>query len=62
MKANGLEGSIDSGLRTWTVDRHREERSLERIWAYRSDADIETVRRAIGNDPVRIGALVELAY
>ena len=62
MKANGLEGSIDSGLRTWTLDRHREERSLERIWAYRGDADIETVRRVIGSDPVRLGALVEQVY
>ena len=62
MKANELDGSVESGLRTWTLDRHREERALERIWAYRGDADIETVRRVIANDPVRLGALVEQVY
>ena len=62
MKANGLTGNIESALRTWTLDRHREERCIKRIWLYRGDKSIDTVRNVIKKDPVRLGALTEQAY
>lgn len=59
MKINGLTGSVDSSLRTWTLDRHRNGRAIRLIWAYRGDNDIESVKRIVRGDPVRLGALVE---
>lgn len=62
MKNNGLSGSVDSALRTWTLDRHRGGAGLRLIWAYRGDNDIESVKRLVRRDPVRLGALVEKIY
>ncbi len=62
MADNGLTGSIDSALRTWTLDRHRAGADMRIIWAMRGDASIETVKKVIGRDPVRLGALVEKIY
>ncbi len=59
---NKIPGSVESALRTWTLDRHREERCIRRIWAYRGDADIATVKSVIAKDPVRLGAMVEYVY
>lgn len=62
MKDNGLTGSVESTLRTWTLDRHRAGGDLRLIWAYRGDNDIESVKRVLRRDPVRLGALVEKIY
>lgn len=62
MNNNGLTGSVDSALRTWTLDRHRSGADLRLIWAYRGDNDIESVKRVVRRDPVRLGALVEKIY
>lgn len=52
-----------AGIRKkWAQGRHSEERCIRRIWAYRGDASIDTVRNVIGNDPVRLGALIEQVY
>lgn len=62
LKDNGLTGSVDSAIRTWTLDRHRGGADLRIIWSYRGDNDIESVKRIIRRDPVRLGALVEKIY
>jgi integrase len=59
---NGVTGSVESALRTWTLERHRECRALRYIWLLRGDNDIASVRRVIGKYPVRLGALVEKVY
>lgn len=62
MNDYGLTGSVDSTLRTWTLERHRSGADLRLIWAYRGDNDIESVKRVVRRDPVRLGALVEKIY
>ncbi len=62
MKDNWLSGTVESALRTWTLDRHRAGGSIRIIWMYRGDNDIASVKRVIGKDPVRLGALVEKVY
>jgi len=62
MKENKLTGSVDSALRTWTLDRHRECRDATAIWKLRGDADIESVKRIIRKYPVRLSALVEKVF
>lgn len=62
MKDNGLTGNIESALRTWTLDRHAEERCIKRIWLYRGDKSIETVKNIIKRNPMRLGALAEQVY
>jgi len=62
MKDNGLTGSVDSAARTWTLERHRGGGDLRLIWAYRGDNDIESTKRIVRRDPVRLGALVEKIY
>ena len=62
MKDNQLTGSVDSTLRTWTLDRHRGGFDVRLIWAYRGDNDIESVKRVVRGDPIRLGALVEKVY
>lgn len=62
MKDNGLTGTVDSALKTWTLERHRAGGSTRIIWQYRGDNDIESVKRVIQKDPVRLGALVENIY
>jgi len=59
---NEVPGNVESGLRSWTIDRHTEGRSLAAIWKLRGDRDIATVRRLINNNPVRLAALVEKVF
>jgi len=62
LKANNISGSVESALRTWTFDRHREERCIRRIWLYRGDAELATVKSVIAKDPVRLGAIAENVF
>lgn len=62
MNDNCISGSVESGLRTWTIDRHRESRSTAAIWALRGDKSLNTVKEVIAGDPIRLGALVEKVY
>lgn len=60
--ANQVTGSVDSGLRTWTLERHREGRAIRLIHILRGDNDIASVQRIVAKDPVRLGALVEKVF
>lgn len=62
LKINGISGSVDSAMRTWTLDRNREGRSLLAIKELRGDNSIETVKAIVGKDPIRLSALVERIY
>lgn len=62
LKINGVTGSVDSAMRTWTLDRYREGRSLLAIKELRGDSSIETVKSIVGKDPIRLAALVERIY
>ncbi|VAW58815.1 hypothetical protein MNBD_GAMMA08-1112, partial [hydrothermal vent metagenome] len=59
---NGIEGNIESGLRTWTLNRHHEGRDARAIWMLRGDLRFDTVQNIIRNDHIRLGALVENVY
>lgn len=59
---NGIEGNVENGLRTWTLDRHHEGRDARAIWQLRGDLRFDTVQNAIRNDPIRLGALVEKVF
>jgi len=62
LQQNKLTGSVESALRTWTLDRHRACGSTDAIWKLRGDADIESVKRIVRKDPVRLSSLVERVF
>ena len=59
---NNITGSVDSGLRTWTLKQHRRCTSLRALRLLRGDNDIATVKRITAKDPVRLGAAVEKVF
>ena len=58
-RLNGIEGNIETPLRTWTLLQHERCVSLKSIWALRGDKSIDTVRRATKGHPVKYSKLVE---
>lgn len=58
-RLNGIEGNIETPLRTWTLIQHENCIALKTIWSLRGDKSIETVRRAIKGHPIKYSQLVE---
>jgi integrase len=57
---NNVEGSVDSGLRTWTLEANKRCIGMPIILELRGD--IATIKRVISKDPVRLGAAVEKVF
>lgn len=58
-RLNGIEGNIETPLRTWTLIQHERCVGLKNIWALRGDKSIDTVRRVTKGHPVKYSKLVE---
>jgi len=62
MQDNKIKGSVDSALRTWTIDRRTDCIDPSAIWKLRGDNELESVLRVIRKKPMRLAALVEKVY
>lgn len=58
----GLLGSVESTLKTWTIERHSNGSDHRLISEYRGDNDQQSVKRIVRGYTVRHGSLVECVY
>lgn len=59
---NGIEGNIESPLRTWTILMRRRGADIKGLWALRGDNNIDAVKRTVEKDPIRLSMMVENAF
>lgn len=56
---NGINGNIETPLRTWTLIQHEKGVALKVLWVLRGDKSIATVRNLVKAHPVKYSKLVE---
>lgn len=59
LERNNVLVSLDSALRTWTIDRRQAGTCIKEIFKLRGDKDIKTVKQILQEDPVMLGKIVE---
>ena len=58
-KINGIDGNVETPLKTWTLNLYEKHHSINGIWILRGDKSIETVRRLCKNHPQKLAKMVE---
>lgn len=59
LERNNIHISLDSSLRTWTIDCRKKGICIKEIFKLRGDKDIKTVKQILQEDPIVLGKIVE---
>ncbi len=59
LERNNVHVSLDSALRTWTIDVRKKGTCIKEIFKLRGGRDIKTVKRVLENDPLKYSRIVD---